>query len=106
MNPVSHRDKPRNAKGNEVLKVEYLGKTMRADIILGSKEEDIDNSRLPDGAEMQINMILDRAVVAKEVREMLGEAKSGNHMLFMCRTFNIRKDVLSALGFTEGALTA
>lgn len=106
MNPVSNREKPRNSKGNEVLKVEYLGKTMRANVILGSSEGDMDDSKIPEGAELQINMILDRAVVAKEVREMLDEAKSGNHMLFMCRTFNIRKDVLSALGFVEGALTA
>ncbi|NNA32734.1 hypothetical protein CJF40_09065 [Pseudomonas lundensis] len=106
MNPVSHREKARDAKGNEVLKVEYLGKTMRANVMLGSNQNEMDNSKLPDGAEIQINMILDRAVVAKEVREMLDEAKSGNQMLFMCRTFNIRKDVLSALGFVEGAITA
>lgn len=74
--------------------------------MLGSNQNEMDNSKLPDGAEIQINMILDRAVVAKEVREMLDEAKSGNQMLFMCRTFNIRKDVLSALGFVEGAITA
>ncbi|WP_422419119.1 hypothetical protein [Pseudomonas sp. GZD-222] len=66
----------------------------------------MDNSKIPEGAEFQINMILDRAVVSKEVREMLDEAKNGNHMLFMCRTFNIRKDVLTALGFVEGAITA
>lgn len=106
MNPVCSREKPRNAKGNEVLKVEYLGKTMRANVILGSNEGDMDNSKIPEGAEFQINMILDRAVVSKEVREMLDEAKNGNHMLFMCRTFNIRKDVLTALGFVEGAITA
>ena len=106
MNPVSSREKPRNAKGNEVLKVEYLGKIMRANVILGSSQGDMDNSTAPEGAEFQINMILDRDVVAKEVREMLDEAKSGNHMLFMCRTFNIRKDVLTALGFVEGALSA
>ncbi|WP_248731773.1 hypothetical protein [Pseudomonas sp. MWU13-2517] len=106
MNPVSRREKARDAKGNEVLKVEYLGKVMRANVILGSNQAEIDNSKIPEGAEMQLNMILDRAVVAKEVREMLDEAKNGNHMLFMCRTFNIRKDVLSALGFVEGALTA
>lgn len=106
MNPVSSREKPRNSKGNEVLKVEYLGKTMRANVILGSNQSDMDNSKIPEGAEFQINMILDRAVVAKEVREMLDEAKNGNHMLFMCRSFNIRKDVLIALGFSEGAITA
>lgn len=106
MNPVSRREKARDAKGNEVLKVEYLGKVMRANVILGSRESDMDNSKAPEGAEIQINMILDRAVVAQEVREMLDEAKSGNQMLFMCRTFNIRKDVLSALGFVEGAITA
>lgn len=106
MNPVSRREKARDAKSNEVLKVEYLGKTMRANVILGSSEGDMDDSKIPEGAELQINIILDRAVVAKEVREMLDEAKSGNQMLFMCRTFNIRKDVLSALGFVEGALTA
>ncbi|XAZ48313.1 hypothetical protein AAHB44_17595 [Pseudomonas simiae] len=106
MNPVSRREKARDAKGNEVLKVEYLGKVMRANVILGSSESDMDNSKAPEGAEIQINMILDRAVVAQEVREMLDEAKNGNQMLFMCRTFNIRKDVLSALGFVEGAITA
>ncbi|MGN8276757.1 hypothetical protein [Pseudomonas sp. SMN5] len=106
MSPVSHREKPRNVKGNETLKVEYMGKTMRAFVMLGAKQEDMDNTRIPDGAEMQINMIVDRGAVSKEVREMLDEAKSGNHMLFMCRTFNIRKDVLSALGFVEGALSA
>ncbi|MCP8350646.1 hypothetical protein DN387_20645 [Pseudomonas sp. FBF18] len=106
MNPVSSREKPRNAKGNEVLRVEYLGKTMRANVILGSNEGDMDNSKIPEGAEFQINMILDRSVVSKEVREMLDEAKNGNHMLFMCRTFNIRKDVLTALGFVDGAITA
>ncbi|WP_210015022.1 hypothetical protein [Pseudomonas palmensis] len=106
MNPVSCREKPRNAKGNEVLRVEYLGKTMRANVILGSNEGDMDNSKIPEGSEFQINMILDRSVVSKEVREMLDEAKNGNHMLFMCRTFNIRKDVLTALGFVEGAITA
>lgn len=106
MNPVSRRERSRNAKGNEILIVEYLGKTMRACVMLGAKQEDMDNSKIPEGAELQINLILDRAVVVKEVREMLDDAKSGNHMLFMCRTFNIRKDVLSALGFVEGALTA
>lgn len=106
MNPISHRQKPVSAKGNEVLKVEYLGKTMTACVMLGSKEEEMDDSQAPEGAAIQINLIVDRAVVAKEVREMLDEAESGNLMLFMCRTFNIRKDVLSALGFIEGALTA
>lgn len=106
MNPVSSREKPRNSKGNEVLKVEYLGKTMKANVILGASQADMDNSTAPEGAEFQINMILERGVVAQEVREMLDEAKSGNQMLFMCRTFNIRKDVLTALGFVEGALTA
>lgn len=106
MNPVSRREKARDAKGNELLKVEYLGKLMRANVILGSNESDMDNSKVPEGAEVQINMILDRTVVAQEVREMLDEAKDGNQMLFMCRTFNIRKDVLTALGFVEGALTA
>ena len=80
MNPVSSREKPRNAKGNEVLKVEYLGKTMRANVILGAKEGDMDDSKAPEGAEFQINMILDRAVVEKEVREMLDEAKDGNQI--------------------------
>ncbi|WP_110947372.1 hypothetical protein [Pseudomonas bohemica] len=106
MNPTSQRLKSPDAKGNEVLKVEYLGKTMRACVILGTHERDMDNSKIPEGAELQINLIVDRRVVGEEVREMLDEAKNGNHMLFMCRTFNIRKDVLSALGFTAGALTA
>ncbi|MDP9528488.1 hypothetical protein [Pseudomonas protegens] len=106
MSPISVREKPRNLKGNEVLKVTYLGKTMSACVMLGSRQEDMDNTPFPDGIEVQVNMILDRSVVAKEVREMLDEAEDGNHMLFMCRTFNIRKDVLSALGFTEGSITA
>ncbi len=106
MNPVSHREKPRDAKGNEVLIVQYLGKKMRACVMLGAREQDMDSTRIPEGAALNMNLIIDRAVVGKEVREMLDDADDGDHMLFMCRTFNIRKDVLAALGFVEGAITA
>lgn len=106
MNPISHREKPRDAKGNELLKVEYLGKTMKAFVMLGAREQDMDDTRIPEGAALNMNLIIDRAVVDKEVREMIDEAEDGDHMLLMCRTFNIRKDVLSALGFVEGAITA
>lgn len=106
MSAFSQRAKPKDFKGNEVLRVEYLGKVMRACIILGANERDMDDAQIPEGSAIHMNFIVDRSVVIREVREILSDAKDGDHILLMCRTFNIRKDVLAALGFAEGSLTA
>lgn len=105
MKAVSQRAKPIDLKGNEVLKVEYLGKVMRACVILGVNEQDMDDARIPPGSTFHMNLISERSVASNEVQEMLDEAADGDHMLFMCRTHNIRKDVLVALGFAEGSIT-
>ena len=105
MNPVSRRAKPTHLNGNEVLIAEYLGKTFRVSITQG-QEDGIDDTPVPEGCDIRMNLITHKSVAAKEVRKMLGEAKSGDSLLFICRSQNVKKHVLAALGLTESMLTA
>lgn len=106
VSPTSERLKPKDPRGNEVLSVQYQGKSIRACVMLGVAERDMDDTPIPSGATLNLNLITDRSIVGKEIQEMIDEASDGDHLLIMCRTFNIRKDVLVALGFAEGAITA
>lgn len=105
MNPVSRRAKPAHPNGNEVLIAEYLGKTFRVSITQG-QEDGVDDEPVPDGCDIHMNLIEHRSIAAKEVRKMLDKAKSGDSLLFICRSLNIQKHVLTALGLTESTMTA
>lgn len=106
MNPVSNRAKSPHRNGTEILVVHYQGKQMRATVTQDFDGVGWDDASTAEGCEVQINMIVSRSVVAKEVKEMLDDSKHGNNMLFICRTFNIKRDVMTALGFVAGAMTA
>jgi len=106
MKPVSSRAKSPHRNGTEVLVVDYQGKQMRATVTQDHGGAGWDDASTVEGCDVQINLIVSRSVVAKEVKEMLDDSKHGNNMLFICRTFNIKRDVMTALGFAPGAMTA
>ena len=106
MKPVSNRAKSPHRNGTEILVVHYQGKQMRATVTQDFDGVGWDDASTAEGCEVQINMIVSGSVVAKEVKEMLDDSKHGNNMLVICRAFNIQRDVMTALGFVAGAMTA